>query len=303
MYFSLTELLRMWKHHRLPQNAEDSDSETGLLESETRITTVPRDERGFFKKKRCTWFMLNVILFGGSVSLCLLSWHTLSRRNACVKQTSTYSPVFDEMDIRWQDTLLNGSLWLGDEPSIWRGLPDSNATTQAWDSFETVKPIALTKAQVLAMGKDPGTVARFNDEYWHFGEDAYVGALDMFHQVHCLNLLRKESFRNWNRSGETVAKWAHIHWLHLQHCTDMLMQHLLCNADAGFLTYNWMEHEKYPFPDMSVNRKCRDWRQIVDYRDTHGVDPEMYEKWEKPEGINELQQPPGWYENQRDHHH
>lgn len=161
------------------------------------------------------------------------------------------APVLEEIDMPLSDTLLNGSLWLGDNPPIWRGLPDSDEVNEAWDSFEYVKPIALTKKQIVAMGKDPAVVAKFDDEHWGLGDDAYVGALDFFHQVHCLNALRLEAFRYWNREGETVPKWDDIHWIHLQHCVGMLMEHLLCTADAGFITYNWIEHELHPFPDMS----------------------------------------------------
>ncbi|KAI0113404.1 hypothetical protein F4814DRAFT_421703 [Daldinia grandis] len=235
------------------------------------------------------------------------------------------------------DTLLNGSLWLGDNPPIWRGLPDSNETNKAWDSFEHVKPIALTKGQITAMGKDPATVAKFNDEYWGLGDDAYVGAFDFFHQVHCLSVLRREAFRYWSREGETVPKWNKIHWIHIQHCVGMMMEHLLCNADAGFLTYNWVEYGLHLSPDMSgeftfffqsfmsrnletgvlwlrigrvllnklspltyhikVRKQCRDWRQLVDYRDAHGVNLTKYVEWTKPEGVTELEQPLDWWEH------
>lgn len=204
-------------------------------------------------------------------------------------------------------TLLNGSLWIGDNPSVWRGSPDSKETEKAWGSFETVRPIALTKAQVLAMGKDPAMVSKFNDDYWHLGDDAYVGALDLFHQVHCLNVLREEAFGDWGRAGEKRPTWDDIHWVHLRHCTDMLMQNLLCHADAGFLTYNWVEHESHPFPDMSVQKQCRDWRQLVDYRDEHGVNLTKYIEWVKPDGLQQLKQPEEYWhhrgEHDKPHHH
>lgn len=169
----------------------------------------------------------------------------------CLTNFISPAPVLEEVHMPLANTLLNGTLWLGDDPLIWRGLPNSDEANEAWNSFERVKPIALTRGQIVAMGKDPATVAKFNDEYWGLGDDAYVGALDFFHQVHCLNVLRKETFRYWNKAGETVPEWNEIHWIHIQHCLGMIMEHLLCNADTGFLTYNWMEHELHPFPDMS----------------------------------------------------
>ncbi|KAI1098230.1 hypothetical protein F4804DRAFT_132908 [Jackrogersella minutella] len=293
--------IRPWGRRATPWQNEDSvESSEALLEGDTKnhLPTSPR------RSGNRTWWILtliNAIFSGGAVVLYLAAWAKFTARNACLKATSTYSPVLEEIDMPLTDTMLNGSLWVGDNPSIWRGLPDSDEANEAWRSFEHVRPIALSRYQIVAMGKDPATVVRFDDEYWGLGDDAYVGALDFFHQVHCLNVLRHESFRYWNREGETVPKWNHIHWVHIQHCLGMMMEHLLCNADAGFLTYNWVEHEKYPFPDMSVRKQCRDWTQLVEYRDSHAVNESLYLNWAKPEGITQLKQPQDWWDHRGEH--
>ncbi|KAI1772281.1 hypothetical protein F4818DRAFT_454132 [Hypoxylon cercidicola] len=249
---------------------DEVESSEALLKEDAKI-----GRSTWLKKKgNGKWWilsLLNAVFFGGAVILYTAAWAKYSEPNACLKATSTYSPVLEEVEMPLADTLLNGTLWLGDNPPVWRGLPDSAESNGAWNSFEHVKPIALTKEQIMAMGKDPVTVAKFSDEYWGLGDDAYVGALDFFHQVHCLGTLRNETFRYWNKAGETVPEWNEVHWIHIQHCLGMLMEHLLCNADAGFMTYNWMEHELHPFPDMSVRKQCRDWHQLVEYRDAHGV--------------------------------
>lgn len=141
------------------------------------------------------------------------------------------------------------------------------------------------------VGKDPATVAMYDDEYWHFGDNAYVAALDFPHQVHCLNVVRKAALANYGKHGDTISDPGKFYWTHLGHCVDILMQHQLCHADAGLLTYNWLENGEYPFPDMSVNKKCRDWRQLIEYRDVHGVDREKYLKWKKPAGAHTIPQP------------
>ncbi|KAI0601982.1 hypothetical protein F4775DRAFT_603564 [Biscogniauxia sp. FL1348] len=300
MASALKTLTRFWRQKESPWRTVDgAELKEALLEDDDNAPRTTRDPKTTKK-----WWLLtlfNILLFGGAVAFYIASWSKFSGRNACLKATSIYSPVFDEIDISMTETLLNGSLWLGDNPSVWRGLPNSAETNAAWDSFEHVKPIALTRAQIIAMGKDPSIVAKFNDDYWHLGDDAYVGALDMFHQIHCLNMLRLEAFRYWDQAGERVLEWTEVHWIHLQHCTDMLMQHMLCNADAGFLTYNWMEQNLHPYPDMSVRKQCRDWRQLVDYRDSHGVNITAYINWEKPEGVVELKQPREWWEHRTEH--
>ncbi|KAI1211437.1 uncharacterized protein F4807DRAFT_466691 [Annulohypoxylon truncatum] len=291
-----------WGRGATPWQSEDEvESSEALLEEDTKHY-APASSGGQ-GRNRIWWIfpLLNSILFAAAVVLYSATWMKYTGHNRCLKATSTYSPILEEVDMPMTNALLNGSLWLGENPPIWRAIPDSDEVEEIWENFEYVRPIALRRDQILAMGKDPDTVAKFNNDYWGLGDDAYVGALDLFHQVHCLNVLRHEAFRYHDREGETVPKWNSIHWIHIQHCVGMMMEHMLCNADAGFLTYNWMEHEKYPFPDMSVQKQCRDWRQLVEYRDAHGVNETLYVNWKKPEGITQLKQPQDWWEHRGEH--
>ncbi|KAI2472892.1 hypothetical protein F4781DRAFT_427984 [Annulohypoxylon bovei var. microspora] len=303
MASTIQRVFGFWGRQATPWRDEERvESAEALLEDNSKNYKL-ESSRGQGGGNRIWWILsfLNAIFFGVAIVLYSAAWMKYTQRNACLKATSMYSPVLEEVDMPLTTTLLNGSLWLGESPPIWRDLPDSNEAEEAWGDFEHVRPIALTKDQITAMGKNPNTVAKFNDEYWGLGDDAYVGALDFFHQVHCLNVLRHESFRYRNREGETVPKWNDIHWIHIQHCVGMMMEHLLCNADAGFLTYNWMEHEKHPFPDMSVQKQCRDWRQLAEYRDAHGVNETLYLNWKKPEGITQLKQHQDWWKHRGEH--
>lgn len=152
----------------------------------------------------------------------------------------------------------------------------------------------LTREQIDRMGKDASKVAKFDDDTCHMGEDAYVGALDIFHQVHCLNGLRQKAFSDHpaRNSTKNHTEFGQLEWFHLQHCLNIVMHHLLCTADTGFFTYSWIEGYTTPFPDFSVNRKCRDWTQLAKYRDDHAVDLDLYNAWKKPASANEIAQTP-----------
>ncbi|MCJ1434202.1 hypothetical protein MMC27_003569 [Xylographa pallens] len=76
----------------------------------------------------------------------------------------------------------------------------------------------------------------------------------------------------------------------------MLMQDQLCHADADIITYNWIDTQPYPFPDFSLNRKCRDVDQVLRWRDEHHVDIDKYHAWPKPEGARTLPFEKGYYE-------
>ncbi|KAH8665683.1 hypothetical protein BGZ61DRAFT_366243, partial [Ilyonectria robusta] len=55
------------------------------------------------------------------------------------------------------------------------------------------------------------------------------------------------------------------------HCTDILMQHLMCNGNLDIITFNWVETQSNPFPDFAVNHQCRDFDAIYEWQDKHSV--------------------------------
>lgn len=269
---------------------EDNDSTEALLSCER----LPRPTRSFINLWTVS-ITANIVLFLSSLSILLISYHHEPSIQQAIKRTSIYSPVLDDITLRLQTTQFNGTLLPGPDPSPWRGLPSDPEAEAAWDAFEHIRTMPLTASQIRRMGKDPGKVAQFSDSVFHLGPDAYVGALDFFHQIHCLNTLRKAAFLG--NSG--LAGRPALETIHLQHCTDMLMQHLLCTADTGMITYEWVEDNEHPFPDFGVMRECRGWRQLVEWRDEKAVDLETYRAWRKPEGVKGRGWPPEYWEVMR----
>ncbi len=52
----------------------------------------------------------------------------------------------------------------------------------------------------------------------------------------------------------------------------------MCSADVGIVTHNWIHDDEYfepktrPFPDFSVEKKCRNFTKIMNWlRDTGGI--------------------------------
>ena len=193
------------------------------------------------------------------------------------------------------DVKFNGTLFPSKNPS-WSRLEPSPEVDLLWEKYEPKNIFPITRADVVALGKDPETAARFPDEYWHMGDDAYVASLDAFHKTHCLNELRKMTFEDYGRYKPLKHQHGKLWWIHLRHCVDMLMQDQLCHADADVLTYNWVDTQPYPFPDFSINRKCRDMEKLREWRDERAVDLDKYTGMKKPEGVRQLPFEPGYYE-------
>ena len=80
------------------------------------------------------------------------------------------------------------------------------------------------------------------------------------------------------------------HWTHLSHCIDILRQNLVCHADVEVHTYNWVETQRYPFPDFNIRRQCRDHGAVVEWLREEGshVEREVLLGIKKPVGVVEL---------------
>ena len=101
------------------------------------------------------------------------------------------------------------------------------------------------------MGKDPSTVAKIDDETWGLGDDAYVTALDVYHQLHCVNMLRKIAYGSYyNDTAGRADNLTAIREIHINHCVDILVQAIQCSGNVNLITMHWTETQKVPFPDM-----------------------------------------------------
>ena len=52
----------------------------------------------------------------------------------------------------------------------------------------------------------------------------------------------------------------------------MLVQDIICNADADLVTYRWTDTQPNSFPDFGINRQRRNIDDVLRYRDEHKID-------------------------------
>ncbi len=100
------------------------------------------------------------------------------------------------------------------------------------------------------MGKDPSTVTKLEDAEWGLGDDAYVGAFDVYHQIHCLNSLRRNAYRGYYNLTTRNHSVMGLPEIHINHCVDILLQALQCSGNVNMMTYHWVAGQEYPQPDM-----------------------------------------------------
>ncbi|KAK0732542.1 tat pathway signal sequence [Apiosordaria backusii] len=95
-------------------------------------------------------------------------------------------------------------------------------------------------------------------------EDRYVVGIDVFHQLHCLNMIRMGLFpgrynTSMKRPDGTIN---YLQWLHMDHCIESLRQSITCHSDISVFTYWWLESKKVMEPELGTMHVCRNFSRI-----------------------------------------
>jgi len=109
------------------------------------------------------------------------------------------------------------------------------------------------------------------------GKGGRVVAISVFHQLHCVNLLRR---RIWD-AEESIPQSTHpLRVPHLDHCLDYLRQVLMCNGDLSPNTFSVAPGGKGYVPSFNESHQCRDFEKIFDWakKRNNGVsiDPPLF---------------------------
>ncbi|KAJ8066988.1 hypothetical protein OCU04_004367 [Sclerotinia nivalis] len=106
-----------------------------------------------------------------------------------------------------------------------------------------------------------------------------LAVFETIHQIHCVQALWQAAYPEYY-TKQTEFKISNPgDWYdHLDHCADMLRQKLMCDADTGIITYNWMKGHRNPHPNFNVQHECRDFNAILEYARDNQVDKENSER-------------------------
>lgn len=106
------------------------------------------------------------------------------------------------------------------------------------------------------MRKDPDVVAKLPEEFWVDGEERYVAKASAFHNLHCLDYLRRTLYKDyyWPNGTDSVP----FHDTHVSHCVMVLMEHLTCAPDTGVF--------RKLFPETHTLRVVRILKRVIGFR-------------------------------------
>jgi hypothetical protein len=87
------------------------------------------------------------------------------------------------------------------------------------------------------------------------------------HHLHCLNLVRKALYFNYDYYKElgmhAFKNEEYILRRHVTHCLDTVRQVLMCNVDTGVLGQVWVyPDEPTAFPDFNTRHICKNYEAV-----------------------------------------
>lgn len=101
-----------------------------------------------------------------------------------------------------------------------------------------------------------------NDE-----EGGYLASLDVYHELHCVNLIRKHVYRDYYPNSQPMAKQLE----HIDHCIDILRTLVTCKGDTFLMTYSWIEDYRKPWPNFRQDHVCRNFDLIDEWAREHHI--------------------------------
>lgn len=104
------------------------------------------------------------------------------------------------------------------------------------------------------------------------GVEGYRVGLEVFHQLHCVNLLRQVTYKEHYQtvSGGLAADSQELR-MHTDHCLEILRLNVQCNADIGLFTFNTLPGEPLPWPELNTQHTCRNFDAVREWAMEHSV--------------------------------
>ncbi|KAK9423064.1 hypothetical protein SUNI508_04358 [Seiridium unicorne] len=210
------------------------------------------------------WFahalLLSLSMTFFALSFCLKS----AKHSGAERLPDTYSPALDAIKYEIQHFDLPP---VAEGPFIGKG-PEVDAM---WEYItDGIPDTMITREEMIKMGQDPKGALEITDP--RTGKRGYRVAVEVFHQLHCLNLLRQNNYKShYKPMGGDTADDPHDLSGHMDHCIDALRQFVMCQGDVNVFTFRYPFGDDDPWPDYTVPHVCRNFENIRNWAIEHGV--------------------------------
>ncbi|QUC23351.1 uncharacterized protein UV8b_07592 [Ustilaginoidea virens] len=192
--------------------------------------------------------LLNAVLGGLAIAHA-----TVSPLAPSLRQQRLYSPA--QHVLRRVDRVFTGGFGAGASP--YQGAPNETNNRLWRNLYDSVGISRISAAEAAPMVNR--TLPIPGDHGY------YVTSLDVFHQLHCLNVVRQAVYGHvdWTNQDELFAID------HIDHCIDTIRQSLQCNADVTPVTFVWSRGRNRALEEARVIHTCVDFEAIRGWASKH----------------------------------
>jgi len=136
--------------------------------------------------------------------------------------------------------------------------PPSPSVDEAWNRNIIFGPMALSPSEFHKLNASKYSV-RLSPEKG----GGYLAVPEFAHQLHCVKMLWEHTYPEYYQEAynETLQNPEFWH-IHADHCADLLRQKLMCDADEGLISFNWMKNHTLAHPNFNTQHRCRDYQAV-----------------------------------------
>ncbi|KAJ7153294.1 hypothetical protein C8R46DRAFT_912510 [Mycena filopes] len=129
----------------------------------------------------------------------------------------------------------------------------SPAVDDAWRELYAFSETSVSRSEAAQMGNKTWPILG--------APDHYLVALDVFHQLHCLDMVRQRLHPGHNYTRLPMG--------HLRHCIGAIRQALMCAADITPVVWQWSDELKIADQRDDILHVCRDYGKIQTWAKEH----------------------------------
>ncbi|KAI1282903.1 hypothetical protein F5Y07DRAFT_394868 [Xylaria sp. FL0933] len=206
----------------------------------------------------------------------------------CGIQTTIWSPANEAIEY---EIIEPDNAFAHESP--YRGPPTPELET-AWDGLWLHGGIRFPEDKLSLINRTVDLGNNRTLKPWHDGKGGYHAQLQVHHQLHCLNLIRQYTWRDWyfrhpdivRMSGDMMSSDVEAR-MHTDHCIEALRLALMCNGDTTpSITVLNPNAPRGEMADFSPNKKCRNFDKIQEWSVKNQVNYPPESDWKprrKPE--------------------
>ncbi|CAA9960357.1 DUF3328 domain containing protein [Pyrenophora teres f. maculata] len=238
----------------------DSSSVQSDSENATFLNTQYQKEERQQRRSYVYLTLFNLFLF--TLSMLSLICTVMSQKDTAGHSTAALYDQFDMFSpamhvVEYSKTKFELPQPL--ESSVYVGI--SNETEDAWMDIAYL-PDQMVSMEDFPKLNMPEDALQVTDP--KTGETGYRVGLEVFHQLHCLNMLRMATIPE----HYTKLEWSdtndkpEIVRAHLDHCIEVLRLNLMCHSDINVFTFHPKPGKEGYWPEYNSQHVCRNFDQI-----------------------------------------